>query len=48
MPRPISGLVMQLMRVIIAGGGRLRDRSARNTHSPFRTRCRSLAWMQAR
>jgi len=51
MPRLISGLVMQLMRVIIVGGGGLRaeitPESARNTQFPLRTRFRLLAWMQA-
>jgi len=56
MPRSISGLVMQLMRVAnVGGGGGLRAevtsemslRSSRNMLFPFKAKWRLLAWMQA-
>jgi hypothetical protein len=38
---------MQLMKVIIVGGGGLRAEVTSEITIPFRTRCRLLAWMQA-
>ena len=55
MPRSISGLVMQLMRVANVGGGGLRAevtsemglRSSINMLFPFKAKWSLLAWMQA-
>ena len=52
MPRSISALVMQLMRVASAGGGGLSGggdllRSSKNMLFPFKANWSFLAWMQA-
>jgi len=55
MPRSISGLVMQLMRVANVGGGGLRAevtsemglRSSINMLFPFKAKWSLLAWLQA-